>query len=456
MSPQLWFLIRISCFTRKGRYNALKILMSAYACCPHAGSEPGSGWNWALQMARWHEVWVITRPKNRQPIEAALTGELRRNLHIAYVDLPGRARWWWRLGKPLGWARYYWWQHCAYREALKLHTQIRFDLAHHVTFASWRAPSFLWRLGIPFIWGPLGGGQEIPQGFGRSLGMRGRMSNVTRAVWQRLSYIDPAVRATRQHAAAVLAGNRETEKLLMRLPGVTPSILPLASYQERTHPRSTLLRKISNHSGCIRLLWVGRIEPWKGLHLLIMALGRLALEKRGLIDFHLDVVNIGPDMDRCRKMAVSLGLADRISFLGHLQSHAEVLELYSQSDVFVFTSLCESLGMVLLEAMDAGLPAICFAHGGPDIIADPDCAIMITPKSAEYVIEKLAEAILALAHRSELRTSMGQSARRRAEENFAWHVLGERMNVIYLRAASEVTTVRSAVTQTPSSNERPL
>ena len=50
----------------------MKILVSAYACEPGKGSEPGAGWLWARAAARRHEVWVLTRANNREAIEAAL------------------------------------------------------------------------------------------------------------------------------------------------------------------------------------------------------------------------------------------------------------------------------------------------------------------------------------------------------------------------------------------------
>ena len=47
----------------------MKLLISAYACEPGLGSEPGAGWNCVRQAARFHEVWVLTRENNREPIE---------------------------------------------------------------------------------------------------------------------------------------------------------------------------------------------------------------------------------------------------------------------------------------------------------------------------------------------------------------------------------------------------
>jgi len=68
--------------------------MSAYACEPGKGSEPGVGWNWAREMSRWHDVWMLTRANNRPTIEGALQQGESAGLHCLYFDLPRWARFW--------------------------------------------------------------------------------------------------------------------------------------------------------------------------------------------------------------------------------------------------------------------------------------------------------------------------------------------------------------------------
>ena len=87
----------------------MNVLLSAYACEPGKGSEPEVGWQWALQMARFHNVTVLTRTNNRAAIEAALREipEPRpafefRNLHRFFGKLKAGAQACRRLGKPCG------------------------------------------------------------------------------------------------------------------------------------------------------------------------------------------------------------------------------------------------------------------------------------------------------------------------------------------------------------------
>ena len=72
----------------------LKVLMSAYSCEPGRGSEPGIGWNVAREMAKYHDIWVITLVNNRELIEAELERNPLQRLHFVYYELPNWSRFW--------------------------------------------------------------------------------------------------------------------------------------------------------------------------------------------------------------------------------------------------------------------------------------------------------------------------------------------------------------------------
>src|SRR5271167_4738650 len=109
----------------------LKVLISAYACEPDRGSEPADGWYWSLQMRRFHDVWVLTRSNNREPIERV--GTEGKDIHWVYVDLPKWLRFW-KKGSRGVQLYYYLWQIAAYFTGRRLYRQHRFDIIHHVTF----------------------------------------------------------------------------------------------------------------------------------------------------------------------------------------------------------------------------------------------------------------------------------------------------------------------------------
>ena len=134
----------------------MKVLISAYACEPGKGSEPGIGWNVVRQAARFHSVWVLTQEEGNKGIKDALANEVFASVQFVFLDLPAWALFW-KKGRRGAQIHYYLWQLAAYFTARGLYRKVGFDLIHHVTFGRYWMPSFLGLLPVPFIWGPVGG-----------------------------------------------------------------------------------------------------------------------------------------------------------------------------------------------------------------------------------------------------------------------------------------------------------
>src|SRR5215216_641996 len=135
----------------------MKILLSAFSCDPSGGSEDGNGWNWAYELARaGHQVWVITTPVGRRGIQDFLLLAPMPSLKVIYIEPPSIPMW---FGSLRAVALSFGWQWEALNIAKELESQVRFDVVHHVTWASLHVGSKLWHLGKPFVFGPVGGGQ---------------------------------------------------------------------------------------------------------------------------------------------------------------------------------------------------------------------------------------------------------------------------------------------------------
>src|SRR5438876_42987 len=141
----------------------LKVLISAYACEPNKGSEPEIGWQWVLQMARFHDVTVLTRTNNRTAIEQGLESVREKqpvpkfvyhylNTFLLVIK---------RRSKTVK-LYYLLWQKSARKLIERLHEAHPFDLMHHVTFSAFRYPSAIWGHGVPCVWGPIGGIESVP------------------------------------------------------------------------------------------------------------------------------------------------------------------------------------------------------------------------------------------------------------------------------------------------------
>ena len=150
------------------------ILISAYACEPGQGSEPGVGWNFVNEMSRHHELWVLTQSDGRLEIERELQENPNPNLHFLYFEPFGWQLDLWKAKAEIQ-LHYYLWQIQAYFVGRRLHHQVNFDLIHHVTFVKYWSPSFLSMLPIPFLWGPVGGGEAAPKPFWKDFSLRGKV-----------------------------------------------------------------------------------------------------------------------------------------------------------------------------------------------------------------------------------------------------------------------------------------
>lgn len=412
-----------------------KILLSAYSCSPNAGSEPGIGWNWAQAIAaRGLEVTVITRTINKVNIESLRQGS-SYNPQFVFHDLPALVQKIYKL--PFGNYIYYLlWQYTAAKRAVKLHRREGFDQVQHITWGSFRAPSFMGRLGIPFVFGPVGGGEETPKLLRKGMGWRGRLWDLLRRISNNLLAVDPFMRSTYANTTEILAATSET---LSKIPleyrprariqasaGMSP-----ASFQGQFSIKA--LNPDSGVATTLQVLYVGRLVPWKGLHLALQALAVLG-EKRRAVQFTL--IGAGNDGPRLKEMARRLNVENSVRWIPWIPRD-ELLTKISDFDLFLFPSLHDSGGMAVLEALSAGVPVICLDLGGPSEFVDDTCGRVVLTRGADEsgVVERIGRCLAEFVEDPNKLKQLSKGARERAN-SFAWdaHVRNVYGESLVLRA----------------------
>ncbi len=393
-----------------------KVLLSAYACEPDRGSEPEVGWRWAVELAGLgYQVWVLTRANNRAAIERGLASRAPvPGLHFVYYDLPGWARWWKKGGRGVR-LYYVLWQWGAYRLARRLHAAQGFDRVHHLTFGVARHPSFMGGLGIPFAFGPVGGGERAPWRLRRGYGWRGWMLDGLRDGANALARLDPMMRRTFHQAELILLRTPDSRRLVPK-----PDRAKIRVQLEigADMPVISAVTKTTSREGDeFRVLYAGRLIYWKGLHLGLRGFAALA---RGRAGARLTVVGQGEAEGRLRRDAATLGIADRITWRPWTDRD-RLAAAYRAHDVLLFPSLHDSGGSVVLEALAHGLPVICLDLGGPGLIVGRECGRVVATKGrgAAEVADGLGRALIELAEDPALRSTLAAGARRRARE-FDW------------------------------------
>ena len=407
----------------------LKVLMSAYACEPRKGSEPEVGWQWALQMARFHDVTVLTRSNNRPLIEREL--ELLRGRqplpefvyhdcgHFA-LELKGRF-------KAIK-LYYLLWQRSARDVVARLHEAQQFDLMHHVTFAGFRYPIATWGHGVPCVWGPIGGIESIP---GALLPWR-HPASLVHEVMRNLNNLLQAtpfhVLPKRARASTlILVSTTEMQWTFARL-GFESVVMPTIGL--KTH--ELLFQPHWPCEGPLKLLFVGNIIMLKGVDLALEALQRSGTNAT------LTLVGTGNYQSAAERLVKHLGLGERVKFLGR-RTRDEVLGMYPDYDLFLFPSLHDTGGYAVIEAMFNELPVICLDCGGPAVAVKAQCGVRVPLGKRTKVIEGLAGAIRWYdANRAAVLTH-GKAAREMVLREYDWDKKGEQMNENYREAMARVS-----------------
>ncbi len=349
----------------------LRVLISAYSCEPGGGSEDGVGWTWARAAALGHDVWVITRENNAAAIEAALEPDDHEHFHPIYLDLPPWARFW---KKGLRGHRLYYclWQLLVRRLAKRLIIEHDIDLTHHLTFASDSLPAGIVGVGgVPSIWGPVGGSQVLPRGFGQWVGRRGVWVERFRTIWLGLLRRIFGDRAARSATLTVALNQAVAERFarsarrIVRRPNVAvdpsevdPSELSTASDWTAGEPPVAI--------------FAGRLIPWKGLRIAVAALAEPSASK-----WKLDIYGEGPDQQPARELATRLEVGDRVTFHGKVERRL-LLERMAGADALIHPAMHDSSPWTVGEAISLGTPVVCLNHGGPPDIIGSDGGVAVS------------------------------------------------------------------------------
>jgi glycosyltransferase involved in cell wall biosynthesis len=389
----------------------MKILLSAFAYAPNVGSEPGVGWRWAAELGKHHEVTVVTDTTRRVLVEADGV-QLPPNVRVVYFR-PA-----WLRAMPLNSATapllYTLWQFGLLGFARLLQREREFDLAIHCTYGVFRHPSFLGYLGIPFVFGPVGGGEDAPLALKRSIHGREKIKELLRSLLNKAALFDPFLWAAYARATLILTKTEDTRQALP-----WPFRRRAMVYPEIGIDAPACIEPCGRKMGePLRVLFAGRLLGWKGAHLAIRAVAQ-AVAQGVAVEFTL--LGKGPYEPELRRVAAEVGLADSIRWVSQMPQQ-ELFALYRTMHCFLFPSLHDSSGNVVLEAQAYGLPVICLDLGGPATLVTPEMAIVVstTGRGESEVVNGLAAALEQLAGDENLRLDMAKSAWTRVANSMSW------------------------------------
>lgn len=444
----------------------LRIIVNSYTCCPNMGSEPGMGWNWIINLARYCEVYVISEGEFRPQIEAWMEEQGATTSETLKIDAvesscwyslknkewQGRVCFYWNQVSPnvrkMCWNQGDWrfyryyerWQRKTADIARDICGKNKIDILHQLNMIGFREPGYLWQVsketGIPFVWGPIGGMKQFPMAYAKGGGLKIRLFAFVKNIINVLQIkYDRRVKKALNQAALLISSIPDSYEAIKKYHGLESVIIPETGclvdekIRNERYTYSKLLddkNKSVDNDSAIKLLWVGKFDFRKRLDIAL----RIIAELREL-NVSLVVFGSGNDeqVQKAKDLISELDIEDMVTLMGNTSN--EVVKAYMQkSDLFLFTSVNEDTSTVVLEAISNELPVICFDTCGMAAVVDSSVGVKIPLSTPSQSVKDFAEKIEYLYNHTEELQRMSENCRARAEE-LSWENKAKQVVKLY-------------------------
>ncbi|MEE9404497.1 MAG: glycosyltransferase [Algisphaera sp.] len=413
----------------------LRVLLIAEAANPEFVSVPLEGWSHSRAIAGLVDCHVVTQIRNR---DAFVRAGLVQGEDFTAIDSERvaariyKAASLLRGGKGKGWTTVMAFSAISYTyfERLlwkKFGAAIRageFDLVHRLTPLSPTLPSRLaqkcHRAGVPFVMGPLNGGVPWPRKFDAARRAEREWFSYFRSVHKLI----PGYRATRRYASAIMLGSESTwdqmpERYRDRCYYVPENAIDPKRFSAERDRRP-------RRGQTLRLIFVGRLVPYKGADMLLEACAKLIREGR----VALTIVGEGPERPRLRKIVEREQIGHGVAMPGWVK-HEDLQGLLAEHDIFAFPSIREFGGAVVLEAMAVGLVPVVVNYGGPGELVTDQTGFRIPMGPRPSIVAAMTTILNQLVEDPSGLVPLGNAARRRVFKHFTWDAKAQQVVAIY-------------------------
>lgn len=409
----------------------MRILLSAYGCQPDMGSEQAVGWNIAQELARQgHEVTVIScGGHHRAPVEAWLAAHgTPLGLRFIWHDVPGFPAPGFVGNGPIR-RHYMAWQRTApgvLREAMA--AGARFDVVHHLTWGSWRMPSHMGELGLPFVIGPVGGGMSPPRALREAFPARPQRWELKRDLANIAGCFYPPLWRSFAAADRILLSDRATRAFL---PWPFRRKVRVLNHVACEPPAVPAPDAPARADDGLRLLWVGRIEEWKGLRFAVGAFARLLRQHPGA---RFTIIGQGPHEAACEALIDQHGIRHAIDRIPRAPYHS-LAAIYRTHDLLMAPCTRDIGGLAIAEALSNGLPVLALDRDEDAGIVDQSCGLLIPVRGRSHtqIETAMAQAISLVAEEPGALKRLRAGALARARSR-SWNALARSFVAIYQTA----------------------
>ena len=408
--------------------DRLKVFIIAYACEPYKGSEGGIGWNIVNKLAQFHEVHVLTRANNRQPIEEFYQDKAGAKPVFHYYDLPRWLMFWKK--KRRGYRFYYYlWLYFSYFSHQKMVRESGFDIIHHLTFAQDSTPDLFvaYNAGkAKTIWGPVGS-CDTQQYIRKSMPVPVKIKEFLRKFAKSmLTNLNLARIFTEIRADLLIAYPQEKSAVPFRKRHHGQLIFYPQTGINVDDPEYDLPEKVFPERGT-RLLICSEFMHWKGCTFAAEAFSRLAQSR---LDVTLDILGAGPEEKNMRRIFARYHVENRVRFHGIVPKQIMMFYLHS-ADVLLYPSYHHGLATIILQAMWAKLPIIALKGDFIATAVAEGAGLCADGNTLDEAIADIVVKAGKLLDDKTMRQSMGKRGRELIKTKYSWDVLVAGMDHIY-------------------------
>lgn len=417
-----------------------RVLLIAEAANPEFVSVPLEGWAHGRALATVADVHMVTQVRNREAILRAGVSEGE----FTAINSEAVARRMWQLsgilrgGAGKGWTTvtaletlsYYYFEHIVWQKFRRAIRAREYDIVHRLTPLSPTTPSpiaaLCRRAGVPFVAGPLNGGVAWPKGFDGARRKEREWLSYVRGAYKLL----PGYRSMRRSAAALMIASRATWEQVPEKHKHKCVYIP-----ENGVDPARFDRRVQGEAGLpIRLVFLGRLVPYKGADMLLEAAAPLIRAGKATVD----IIGDGPERGALEAMIAREGLGAGVTMAGWIE-HQKLQERMVRSDILAFPSIREFGGGVVVESMMLGLAPVVVDYGGPGELVTPETGFAVPIGTRAEIVARFRGVLEGLAADPHKIRPMGERARQRVLEGFTWEAKARQVLEVYRWAMGELS-----------------
>jgi glycosyltransferase involved in cell wall biosynthesis len=286
-----------------------------------------------------------------------------------------------------------------------------------------REPGYLWKLDIPFIWGPIGGMGYFPFRFFPAVGLKGAIYYLGYNCinYFHTHFLNRPRTAAHKTQGKLICATPENQEKALKIWNCNSTVMAEVGLPSLVKNDIVIKEKDTT----LNIIWTGLHIPRKALTLALKGMYHLRQD----VKWQLNILGKGSQTIHWQKETVRLGIADRCQFHGWLP-RKDALEIMQDSHILLITSLRDLTSTVTVEALALGLPIICLDHCGFSHIVTPACGIKIPVKTPNQVSTDITHAIEKIWDNEPWRQELAKGALKRAQ-NFTWENKARKVNQIY-------------------------